>query len=83
MKTVIGLGLALTVAAFTQTAVAATEKVVRTDRISFYKTTPSEVVTPERVKRTDRVEFNLPVVQESSSEQKRIARTDRIVFTKS
>lgn len=60
------------------------EKVVRTDRIAFYKpaaTQPAAKV--KRVQRTDRIVYNVPVVEQPSLQQKRIARTDRVVFYKS
>ncbi|ATO18885.1 hypothetical protein BS636_03995 [Acinetobacter sp. LoGeW2-3] len=58
------------------------EKVVRTDRISFYKPMKMEAQQVERIQRTDRVVFNKATLDQPSVQSKRVVRTDRIVFRK-
>lgn len=63
-------------------AAPAAEKVVRTDRISFYKTAKVNVTKPKRVQRSDHVRFNMPVMEQPSLQQKRVLRSDRIILNK-
>ena len=63
-------------------AAPAAEKVVRTDRISFYKTAKVNVTKPKRVQRSDHIRFNMPVMEQSSLQQKRVLRSDRIILNK-
>ena len=63
-------------------AAPAAEKVVRTDRISFYKAAKVETVKPQRVERNDRIRFNMPVMEQPSLQQKRVLRSDRIILNK-
>lgn len=60
----------------------AAEKVVRTDRISFYKTAKVNVTKPKRVQRSDHIRFNMPVMEQPSLQQKRVLRSDRIILNK-
>ena len=50
-------------------AAPAVEKVVRTDRISFYKTAKVNVTKPKRVQRSDHIRFNMPVMEQPSLQQ--------------
>jgi len=50
-------------------AAPAAEKVVRTDRISFYKTAKVNVTKPKRVQRSDHIRFNMPVMEQPSLQQ--------------
>ncbi len=80
----IGLGTALLMS-MSQGVMAkpATEKVVRTDRISFNQPVKIEVQPVERVQRTDRISFNKAALDQPSLQPKqRITRTDRVVFSK-
>ncbi|WP_441372876.1 hypothetical protein [Acinetobacter lwoffii] len=63
-------------------AAPAAEKVVRTDRISFYKTAKVNVTKPKRVQRSDHIGFNIPVMEQPSLQQKRVLRSDRIILNK-
>jgi len=63
-------------------AVPAAEKVVRTDRISFYKASKVEAIKQQRVQRSDRIRFNMPVMEQPSLQQKRVLRSDRIILNK-
>lgn len=63
-------------------AAPAAGKVVRTDRISFYKTAKVNVTKPKRVQRSDHIRFNMPVMEQSSLQQKRVLRSDRIILNK-
>lgn len=63
-------------------AAPATEKVVRTDRISFYKTAKVNVTKPKRIQRSDRIRFTMPVMEQPSLQQKRVLRSDRIILNK-
>ena len=63
-------------------AAPAAEKVVRTDRISFYKTAKVNVTKPKRVQRSDHIRFNMPVMEQPSLQQKRVLRSDRIILNK-
>ncbi|MCO8083398.1 hypothetical protein [Acinetobacter lwoffii] len=63
-------------------AAPAAEKVVRTDRISFYKTAKVNVTKPKRVQRNDHIRFNMPVMEQPSLQQKRVLRSDRIILNK-
>ena len=63
-------------------AAPAAENVVRTDRISFYKTAKVNVTKPKRVQRSDHIRFNMPVMEQSSLQQKRVLRSDRIILNK-
>jgi len=58
------------------------EKVVRTDRISFYKTAKVNVTKPKRIQRSDRIRFTMPVMEQPSLQQKRVLRSDRIILNK-
>ncbi|WP_191112688.1 hypothetical protein [Acinetobacter lwoffii] len=60
-------------------AAPAAEKVVRTDRISFYKVAKVEAAKPQR---SDRIRFNMPVMEQPSLQQKRVLRSDRIILNK-
>lgn len=85
MKSVIVMSLATAVLMSTsQLAMANTsaEKVVRNDRISFYKPMKMEAQQVERVQRTDRVVFNKATLDQPSLQPKRVMRTDRIMFSK-
>ncbi len=85
MKSVIVMSLATAVLMSTsQLAMANTsaEKVVRTDRISFYKPMKMGAQQVERVQRTDRVVFNKATLDQPSLQPKRVMRTDRIMFSK-
>ncbi|MCJ0928517.1 hypothetical protein [Acinetobacter lwoffii] len=63
-------------------AAPAAEKVVRTDRISFYKTAKVNVTKPKRVQRSDHIRFTMPVMEQPSLQQKRVLRSDRIILNK-
>ncbi|MCO8079465.1 hypothetical protein [Acinetobacter lwoffii] len=63
-------------------AAPAAEKVVRTDRISFYKTAKVNVTKQKRVQRSDHIRFNMPVMEQPSLQQKRVLRSDRIILNK-
>ncbi|MCU4439323.1 hypothetical protein [Acinetobacter lwoffii] len=63
-------------------AAPAAEKVVRTDRISFYKTAKVNVTKPKRIQRSDRIRFTMPVMEQPSLQQKRVLRSDRIILNK-
>ena len=63
-------------------AAPAAGKVVRTDRISFYKTAKVNVTKPKRVQRSDHIRFNMPVMEQPSLQQKRVLRSDRIILNK-
>ena len=63
-------------------AAPAAEKVVRTDRISFYKTAKVNVTKPKRVQRSDHIRLNMPVMEQPSLQQKRVLRSDRIILNK-
>jgi len=63
-------------------AAPAAERVVRTDRISFYKTAKVNVTKPKRVQRSDHIRFNMPVMEQPSLQQKRVLRSDRIILNK-
>ncbi len=53
-------------------AAPAAEKVVRTDRISFYKIAKVNVTKPQRVQRSDRIRFTMAVMEQPSLQQKRV-----------
>lgn len=63
-------------------AAPAAEKVVRTDRISFYKIAKVNVTKPQRVQRSDRIRFTMAVMEQPSLQQKRVLRSDRIILNK-
>lgn len=58
------------------------EKMVRTDRISFYKVAKVEAAKLQRVQHSDRIRFNMPVMEQPSLQQKRVLRSDRIILNK-
>jgi hypothetical protein len=63
-------------------AAPAAEKMVRTDRISFYKVAKVEAAKLQRVQHSDRIRFNMPVMEQPSLQQKRVLRSDRIILNK-
>ena len=85
MKTLVSFFVSAVVLSASQMAMADVkqEKVTRSDRVSFYKTDVKASKKAERVQRTDRIAFYPQQVEQPSLQPKRIARTDRVVFTKS
>jgi hypothetical protein len=85
MKKLASFMISAVVLSISQMAVADVkhEKVTRSDRVSFYKTDAKATQKAERVQRTDRVAFYPQQVEQPSLQQKRVVRTDRVVFNKS
>lgn len=81
LMTSMGAVILMSMSQFSLAAPAA-EKVVRTDRISFYKTAKVNVTKPKRVQRSDHIRFNMPVMEQPSLQQKRVLRSDRIILNK-
>jgi hypothetical protein len=82
MKSVIAVAVSFAVLSMSSVAVAAPEKVVRSDRISFNVVKANQEKKVERIARTDRIQFNTPMFEKSSVKPQRVARTDRVVFNK-
>ena len=85
MKSIYAMSCAAVLAmSMSQVAIAAShsEKVVRSDRISFNEPMQVEAKKTQRVKRTDRIVFNKAALDQPSLQPQRVVRNDRVVFNK-
>lgn len=82
MKILSAMGLAFGVFAMTQTAMAGSNQ-VRTDRLTLQTVAAPSAAKAERITRTDRVTVVKFDVAEAVQLRERVARTDRVIFSKS